>query len=160
MIVSAIAAIGENRALGRDNDLIWRISEDLKRFKSLTTGHPIIMGRKTYESIGRVLPGRLNIIVTRNKDLKIEGATVVQSIDEAIKLAAESGTDETFIIGGGQIYTEALPKTDRLYLTVVKDNKDASVFFPPYEHLFTKKISKEAHTTEDGLSYSFINLER
>lgn len=155
-----IAAIGKNRELGKGNDLLWRIPEDLKRFRSLTKGHPIIMGRKTYESIGRPLPERTNIVVTRDKDWSAEGVLPVASIDEAIQLAKiKPGNDEIFIIGGGQIYELGLPFADRLYLTLIEDFKDADSFFPEYEHLFKKK--KIAGDGEfESVKYAWIDLER
>ena len=113
--VSIIAGIGKyDNALGKNSDLIWRISADLKRFKALTMGHPIIMGRKTFESIGRVLPGRTNIVITRNPQYQVEGALVVSSLDEAIKKAEEIDNQEVFIVGGGEIFKQALPITDKL----------------------------------------------
>ncbi len=121
MRVSIIAAIGENRELGKNNHLIWKFHEDLQRFKRLTTGHPIIMGRKTFESIGRVLPERLNVIISREHGLAIAGAEVVSSVEEAIERVKKIApkTKEIFIIGGGQIYAESMPHVDRLYLTLI-----------------------------------------
>ncbi len=159
--ISAIAAISEiTRGLGKGNDLLWKIPEDLKRFRALTSGHPIIMGRKTFESIGRALPNRLNIVVTRKTDLVIQGALVCNSLEEALEKAKKAaGADEIFIIGGGELYKEALPFTDRLYLTLIKANAEADVFFPEYEKEFTKEISKE-----DGIfgeiKYSWVTLEK
>src|SRR3989338_10723261 len=137
-IVSAIAAIGKNRELGKRSDLIWRIPDDLKRLKALTTGHVVIMGRKTYESIGRPLPNRTNIIVTRNPDFTAPGCLVATSVPDALDLAREHETEEIFILGGAEIYTQALPFTDRLYLTIVDaTDPEADTFFPDYSE-FTK----------------------
>ncbi len=158
--ISIIAAIGQNRELGKENKLLWHIPGELPRFKRITTGHPIIMGRKTYESIGRVLPQRTNIIITRDKALSVEGAEIVHSLDEALALArTKSGNDEIFVIGGGQIFEQALPLTDRLYLTLVRASFDADTFFPSFEDAFTKVIEKEAQKSEE-YSYTFMTLER
>lgn len=156
--VSIIAAIGENRELGKGNDLIWRISADLKRVKELTMGHPIIMGRKTYESIGRPLPGRTNIVVTRTLR-PIDGCIVVDSLNKALETARTIDTEEIFIFGGASLYTEALGETDRLYLTRIHAHADdADVFFPEYS-AFTKEISHEDHP-EHTPPYSWVTLER
>ncbi|UBM60430.1 dihydrofolate reductase [Marinilongibacter aquaticus] len=130
MRVSILVAVAENGAIGKDNQLIWRLSDDLKNFKKLSSGHSIIMGRKTFDSIGRPLPQRHNIVISRNEALEIEGAFVVQSLTEALALAkSKSGNDEVFIIGGAQIYALALPHTDRVYLTRVQAKPDADAFF-------------------------------
>lgn len=157
MKISLIAAIAsENRALGKNNRLIYHIPEDLKRFKEITSGHPIIMGRKTFESIGQPLPNRTNIIITRDLEYYVEGVEVVHSLDEALKEA--EGTDEVFIIGGGQIYQEAISKADKLYLTVVEGNPDADTFFPDYSEF--KKVVFEENHGKDGLKYKLLDLER
>lgn len=159
-MVSVIAALGKNRALGKGNDLLWKIPDDLRRFKRLTLGHPVVMGRKTFESIGKPLPGRTNIVVTRNEAWAQEGVPVARSLDEALaKARAAEGGEETFIIGGAQIYAQALPLADKLYLTLIDDEKDADAFFPEYETLFTKKISEENREVK-GLRYRWIDLER
>ncbi|MGH7245490.1 MAG: dihydrofolate reductase [Candidatus Levyibacteriota bacterium] len=159
MILSAIAAVGEHRELGKEQKLLWHIPGELPRFKKITTGHPIIMGRKTFESIGRILPNRINIIITRDQNYKVDGAVVCSSLQDAIEKAKQSeGADEIFIIGGGQIFAESLPFVQRLYLTIVKGTFDADVYFPDYS-MFTKKIEKEDHD-EDGFTYSFVTLER
>lgn len=157
-IISAIAAIGENRELGKDNQLLWRIPEDLKRFRELTAGHPIIMGRKTYESIGRPLPQRTNIIITRNQDFKAEGCIVIGSVEEAIAKAKEVDQQEIFIIGGGEIYKQAMPLIDKLYLTVVKGNKEADVFFPDYSEF--SHIVKQENSSFNNLVFFYLELTR
>jgi dihydrofolate reductase len=176
--VSAIAAIGaRTRALGKGNDLLFKIPEDLKRFRDITRGHPVIMGRKTWESLpdaSRPLPGRTNIIVSRNTTYqpmtlfshmgkKCHGSTCVhtaQSIRDAIQQARETpGAEETFVIGGSEIFSLALPYTDRLYLTLVESDTEGDVYFPEYEKAFTKKVSEE-HSETDGLRYRFVTLER
>lgn len=161
-MISIIAAIGKNRELGKDNTLLWHIPGELPRFKRITTGHPIVMGRKTYESIGRVLPNRTNIIITRNQELGIksqENVVVVNSLEEALRQAqGKQGDDEVFIIGGGQIFEQALPLTDKLYLTLVDQAFDADTFFPDYS-MFTKVIEKEDHE-DGGYRYSFVTLTK
>ncbi len=159
-MISAIAAIGENKELGGGNKLLWHIPGELKRFKEITMGHPIIMGRKTYDSIGRLLPGRTNIIITRDLSYKLEGAVIAVSLDEALEKAKSSdGGGHIFIIGGGQIFKEALPKVDRLYLTLVhKTFSDADTFFPEYKE-FTKIIEEQDMEGEE-FNYTFKTLER
>ena len=157
-MISAIAAIGKNRVLGKNNELLWRIPDDLKRFKALTTGHVIIMGRKTFDSIGRPLSNRTSVVITRDTEWHHEGVIAVNSIEEAIAKAKEFDT-EIFIIGGAQIYEQALPFVDRLYLTLIDDEKEGDAYFPPYEHLFTKMIAHEDREHE-GLKYKWVDLER
>ena len=156
--ISIIAAIGKNRELGKNNDLIWRISADLKRVKALTTGHTIVMGRKTYESIGRPLPNRHNIVITRDTGFAAPGCTVVHSLEDALKNAAED-ENEIFIFGGAEIYRQALPLTDHLYLTLIEaTDPNADTFFPAYETDFTE-IKRETGT-EANLTYHWLELER
>jgi dihydrofolate reductase len=158
--ISIIAAIGKNRELGKGGELVWRIPDDLRRFKSLTTGHPIIMGRKTFDSIGRALPERTNIVVTRDEAWQKGGAFKASSIEQALELAKQSaGSDEIFIIGGGEIYKQSLPFADRLCLTLIDASKDADAFFPEYENIFNKKTFEEKREF-NGLKYSWINLEK
>lgn len=157
-MISMIAAIASgNRALGKDNKLIYRIPEDLKRFKQITSGHPIIMGRKTFESIGQPLPNRKNIIITRDQEYFAEGVAVVHSLEEALREA--QGDDEVFIIGGGQIYQEAISLADKLYLTIVEGNPEADVFFPDYSE-FKKKVWESEEQESNGFKYRFLELER
>ncbi len=158
--ISIIAAIGKNRELGKNNELIWRISDDLKRVKELTIDHPIIMGRKTFESIGRPLPGRTNIVISSNVTYEAEGCEVSNSLDTAIQLAkAAPGNEEIFIFGGASIYEAALPHTDRLYLTLIDaTDPEADTFFPEYEKEFT--ITRELINTDNEPSYSWQKLER
>lgn len=157
-IISAVAAIGENRELGKNNQLLWRIPEDLKRFRAITRGHPIIMGRKTFESIGRPLPRRTNIIITRNADFKAEGCIIVGSVEEAIAKAKEFDNEEIFIIGGGEIYKQAMPMIDKLYLTVVKGSKEADVFFPDYSEF--SRVIKEENSQFENYKVLYIELTR
>lgn len=156
--ISIIAAIDENRGIGKDNSLLWHIPEDLKRFKELTTGHPIIMGRKTYESIGKLLPGRVNIIVTRNKKYKASGCLLSNSLKSAINKAREKEKTEIFIIGGGEIYRQAIKLADKLYLTSVKGKYDADTLFPDYSE-FSKVLYKRKGKSGKYL-YEFLELAR
>jgi dihydrofolate reductase len=165
--VSIVVAMGvgrlHNHAIGKNNALLWHIPDDLKRFKALTLGHPVIMGRKTFESIvgvlGKALPGRTNIVVTRDESWSYEGVLVAHSLEEAMAKAKEIDSEEIFIGGGTQLYTEALPLVDRLYLTLIEDNKEGDSYFPDYEHEFTKKIKEESHEW-NGLRYTWLDLER
>lgn len=171
-MISIIVAMDEKRGIGKDNKLLWHIPEDLQRFKKLTSGHPIIMGRKTYESIGRVLPNRTNIIVTRDQSYNIPGAIICHSLNEAIQKSegilkpasqrGERAQDDTkkeiFIIGGGQIFQQALPLASKLYLTIVEGNFDADTFFPDYSEF--NKIVKREKKQNEHYKYSFLVLER
>lgn len=160
MIKSIIVAVAENDVIGYDNHLLWHISEDLKRFKSLTLGHHIIMGRKTFESIGKPLPGRVSVIISRQENLKIEGCVVVNSLDEAFEVAKNDS--EAFIIGGGEIYKQALPIVDKIYLTRVHAGFAGDTFFPELNlsEWSTECITKGKPANDDGLGYTFINLVR
>lgn len=161
--ISAIAALGKHtRVLGKEGDLVWDIPADLERFRNLTRGHPVIMGRKTWESIPaerRPLPKRANIVISRNADYQAPGALVVTSIDAALEAAKKAeGADEIFIIGGGAIYEAALPFTDRLILTLVDDETPGDAHFPPYPE-FTKVIEQETHR-EHTPPFEYLTLER
>ena len=151
-MISAVAVIGKNRELGKHNQLLFVVPGDLPRFKLLTMGHPIIMGRKTRESIGRELPGRTNIVISRSGE--------IDTIDKALELARRSpGSEEIFVIGGGEIYTLAMPYVERLYLTVVDaEAGDADTFFPEYSE-FTKVVMDEMHE-EGGMRFRYLTVER
>lgn len=160
-MIALIAAIQKSdRGLGYKNELLYRVSDDLKRFRALTTGNAIIMGRKTFESIGRALPDRSNIVITRNTDFKApEGVTVVHSLEEALTKAKGLGRD-IFIIGGAEIYRQSIGIADRLYLTVIDDHKEADAFFPNYAD-FTTVISREEKTDEKtGAPYTYLVLKK
>lgn len=157
-LISIIAAVGLRRELGRNNKLLWHIPEDLKRFKEITSGHPVIMGRTTYQSIGKSLPGRANIIVTRDESLMISGCTVVHSIAKAISIASAKDDQEIFIIGGGQIYSQGIKFADKLYLTVVEEEADADTFFPEYAN-FNKEIFCQENN-RGNLKYTFLELTK
>ena len=172
--ISLIAAIGKNRELGKDNKLLWHIPEDLKRFKELTNGHPIIMGRKTFESIGRVLPNRLNVVITRDPNFKVEGVVVVHSLKEAIETGSkyhekkdihnteykilDTDENEIFIIGGGQIFEQAMGIADKLYLTIVDGEFEADTYFPEYGQF--SHVAFEKKSSYNGLRYTFLDLTR
>jgi len=164
-VVAAVVAIGKNRELGKEGKLVWRIPDDVKRFRDLTRGHPLIMGRKTFESIlsyrGSPLPDRTNIVITRDPNWKYEGVVVTRSLEEALEKAkAAPGSEEIHIGGGAEIYKEALPLIDKLYLTLIDaEAPDADTFFPLYEHLFTKKVFEEEHEW-NGIRYRYVDLER
>ncbi|PCI30231.1 diacylglycerol kinase [Candidatus Wolfebacteria bacterium] len=163
--ISIIASIGRNRELGRGNDLIWRSKEDMQHFMDTTMGHPVIMGRKTYESIPakyRPLKGRENIVITRNPEWKPEeeGVQIFNSIEDALKYARSKDTEEVFVAGGGQIYSTSLPFTDRMYLTLIDDTvPDSDTFFPDYPE-FKTEVSREEITTDKGLRFSWVVLEK
>lgn len=162
--IAIVVAIGKNRELGKEGKLLWHIPDDLKRFKQLTAGHPVIMGRKTFESIvgyiGGPLPNRANIVVTRDKDYSYEGVHVAHSIDEALEIAkTQPGSEEIHIGGGGDLYKQILPRVSKLYLTLVEDTKEADAFFPEYEKQFTKKVFEEQHEWK-GLKYTWVDLEK
>jgi dihydrofolate reductase len=162
--ICIVVAIGKNRELGKEGKLLWHIPDDLRRFKTLTKGHPIIFGRKTFESVlgynkGRPLPERTNIVVTRDPSYQHDGVIVTASLEEALAKAAELDSEEIHIGGGAQIYEQVLPRVDKLFLTLVDDEKEADSFFPPYEQQFTKKTFDEAHEW-NGLSYRWVDLER
>lgn len=156
--ISLIAALDDKNGIGKEGKLVWHLPGDLPRFKQLTLGHPIIMGRKTFESIGRILPGRTNIIVSRDPMYTVEGATTVTSIEQAITVAENLDKEEIFIIGGGQIYKEVIGKSDRLYLTLVKGDFTCDAFFPEYSQ-FTKVIAKDEKEGE-GYTFTYITLEK
>lgn len=158
--ISLIAAIASgNRALGKDNKLIYRIPEDQIRFKDLTTGHAIIMGRKTFESIGRALPNRMNIVVTSTpSELSGKGVFPVPNLREAFYLAQEKEKKEIFVIGGAKIYEQTIGRADKLYLTIIEGDPDADTYFPDYSE-FKTVVSQQSGEWED-LKYKFVDLER
>ncbi len=163
MTLSALVAVAQNGVIGRNNDLPWRLPADLKRFKRLTMGHHILMGRKTWESIGRALPGRVSVVLTRRPDLAVpDGVQVVGSLDRAVDLARRAGDDEAFIIGGSQIYALALPLLDRLYLTELQSDVDGDVFFPSFDRSAWREIEREEHEADErhAYAYRFVTLER
>lgn len=165
-ILSIVVAASENNVIGRENDMPWKLSTDLKRFKALTLGKPVIMGRKTWQSIGRPLPGRPNIIVTRDADFKAEGGQIAGSLEEAIdlgrKVATELGADEVYIIGGGKIYAQALPFVDRVHLTRVRATVEGDAFFPEIDSENWTQVSTEEVPAGEKDSYPtcYIRYDR
>lgn len=154
-MISIIAVVGKNRAIGRNNQLLWSLPEDMKHFQEKTIGKTVVMGDRTFESIGSPLPGRKNIVVTKLPDFNAAGVEIKNSLEELLEKAKES-LEEIFIIGGGMIYNLSLPYADKLYLTVVEDAPaDADTFFPDYSE-FKNVISREDH---DNGQYKFSFLE-
>lgn len=158
MILSAIVAAGENNAIGKDNDLLWKLPDDMKFFKNTTSGHAVIMGRKTLESFGRPLPNRENIVVTRNEAYRPEGVHVCHTLKEAIQLAEEMEENECFLLGGGEIYRQGLAFCDRIYLTRVHADFDAEVFFPEIDPKEWKEVQRSHHPRDERHAYSFTFL--
>ncbi len=159
MIISFVVAIAENNAIGKDNGLLWHLPTDLKHFKQITNGHTIIMGRKTFDSMGKPLPNRRNIVITRNADLKIEGAEVTTSVDDALALCKTE--EEVFIIGGAEIYKEALDKTDRIYLTTVHQRFEGDAYFPELDRNKWVETAREEHQPDEknNIAFTFSTLE-
>ncbi len=164
--ICIVVAIGKNRELGKNGKLLWHIPDDLKRFKQLTRGHPVIMGRKTFESIvgyiGGPLPERTNIVVTRNPAWRYEGVIVAGTLEDALGKAREFDSEEIHIGGGAQIYEQILPQVDKLYLTLINAGPPAGgadTFFPPYKEQFTRKTFEEERKW-NGIKYTWMDLER
>jgi dihydrofolate reductase len=157
--ITAVVAIASNYAIGKNNQLLWHLPNDLKHFKNITAGGTVIMGRKTFDSVGKPLPKRRNIVITR-QDIAIEGCEVVKSIDEAIAICKTE--DEVFIVGGAEIYRQAMHLTNRIYLTIVHQSFDADTFFPEIDYKQWKETEREDHEVDEKhqFSYSFITLER
>lgn len=156
--INAIAALDDNRVIGTDGRLPWRIPEDSRRFRQLTMGHPVIMGRKTYESIGRELDGRTTIIMTRNTNYIARDCIVMHSLGEALECARSCDDEEVFIGGGEIIYREALDLCDRLYLTLIKGSFEGSVKFPDYSQF--QKVIEKISRRNDTHEYQFVVLEK
>jgi dihydrofolate reductase len=153
-----IAAVARNGTIGRGNALLVRLPEDLKRFKRLTLGHPVIMGRKTYESIGRPLPGRRNIVITRNAAWQADGIETAHSLAEALARTAEA--PQVFVIGGGEIYAQALPRADVLELTELDREFEGDTFFPAWPRERFDEIARETHQAPEGWAYHFVTYQR
>ena len=160
MQLSIIVAMGENRVIGIENRLPWHLPADLQHFKSVTLGKPILMGRKTFDSIGRPLPGRTNIVVTRDASFKPDGVTVVHSIEQAIQAAAEY--DEVMIVGGASFYSQLLPQVSRVYLTLVHEQVDGDAHFPELDPTEWSTVTRIDHDPDEKnrYAYSFLTLER
>lgn len=159
-MINIIVAVAKNGVIGDKNSLLWHIREDMVHFRTLTSGHPVIMGRKTYDSIGRPLPKRTNVVITRDTELQIEGCTMAHSLEEAIALFDPQ--EEIFIIGGAQIYAQALPLAHRIYLTVVERDYQGDTSFPAIDYSIWKQTSREDFSSGEAFEYpfSFITMER
>ncbi|MCX7181727.1 MAG: dihydrofolate reductase [Candidatus Methylopumilus sp.] len=156
--LSIIVAMSSNRVIGVNNSLPWHLSEDLKHFKTLTTGHTIIMGRKTYESIGKPLPNRRNIVISRNLNAFYGGVEVVHSLEDAF--STSSNDEEVFIIGGSNIYEQSLHLVEHLYITEIKKAFEGDAFFPEIDKSLWTESARETHTSSDGLEFSFVSLQK
>ena len=157
--ISIIAALAANRVIGRQNRLPWRLPADLQHFKRITMGKPIVMGRRTWESLPGLLPGRTHIVITRNPGYRADGALVVHSLDEAIQAAG--GVPEIMVVGGAQLYAQAIPLADRMYLTELELDAEGDAWFPDFDRSSWHEISRERHeaTEDNGFPYSFTVLE-
>lgn len=155
-MISIICILGKNKAIGSHNKLIWDIPPDMQRFREITFGHPVVMGRVTYETIGRPLPGRTNIIVTHDQNFRAPRCLIAHSLKDALKMAKKINREEIFVIGGGQIYKETMPAADKLYLTIVNDEPSADTFFPDYPE-FSKIVKEEDHEYH-GIRYKYLEL--
>ncbi len=152
-LISLIVAMANNRVIGKENQMPWHLPADLGHFKAVTLGKPIIMGRKTYESIGRPLPGRQNIILTRDSDYTVDGCDCVGSLEEALALV--KNVEEVMIIGGGHLYSETITQADRLYLTFIDLDVDGDTQFPEFEHLSLTEVKREKHLKDEKNPYDY-----
>jgi dihydrofolate reductase len=157
-LTALVAALARNRVIGVGNRLPWRLPEDLARFKRLTMGAPVIMGRKTRESIGRPLPGRRNIVVTRERKATWEGCVVAHSLEDALALADDAAA--AFVIGGAGLYAQALPRAERLYLTLIDADYAGDAWFPEFDAAAWREVARESGVSADGLGYAFVDYER
>ena len=156
--LSLIVAMAKNRVIGVNNTLPWHLPEDLKRFRALTTGHHIIMGRKTYESLGRLLPNRTTVIVTKNNGYEVEGALIAHSLEEAIALCKND--DAPFIIGGAALYETALPYVSKLYITEIALEVAGDAYFPAIDADDWELTARESHVSEKGLAFDYLTYVR
>jgi dihydrofolate reductase len=162
MRISLIAAMAANRVIGQGNGLPWRLPADMKRFKALTMGHTLVMGRKTYDSVGYPLPGRKTVVITRRPDWTAEGVEVAHSLDEALRLAEGLGGGEVLIAGGGEIFAEALPRADRIYLTRIEQDFPGDTVFPQLDAAAWRLVEQEHHDAggDNPYAFSFEVLDR
>jgi dihydrofolate reductase len=165
MKVSLVAAVAENRVIGKNNDLPWHLPDDMKFFMEVTKGHYVILGRKNYESLPKKfkpLPNRINIIVTRQKDFDAPGCMVVHTMKEALAIARDNGEEEAMVVGGSEIYALALPSADRLYITEVKANVDGDVWFPDFDKKEWNEVSRITHEKDErhAFAFDFVLYER
>ncbi len=162
MIRAIMAAVADNGVIGKDNDLAWHLPADLRHFKKTTSGHYIVMGRRTFESLGKPLPNRTNIVVTRNPDYRQEGAVVVHSVEAALELAERDGQEKVFILGGGEIYRQAMALADYMYITEVHETFQGDTFFPEIDHSVWQEIRREDFPSDEKneYAYSFVEYAR
>lgn len=156
-MISIIVAVAQNGIIGGDNSLLWHISEDLQRFKAITTGHPVVMGRKTFESLGRPLPKRRNVVITRQPDYSPEGVETAHSLEETLGLFGAD--EEVFVIGGGEIYRQALPLADKLYITIVHRDYEGDTRFPTIDESVWKPAAREYHERGKDFEYPFEYID-
>lgn len=161
-VLSAIAAMAEDRVIGKDNQMPWHLPADLKHFKTTTNGHPVLMGRKTFESIGKPLPNRTNIIITRDASYSAPDCLIVTSAEAALSMALEQEMTEVFVIGGAEIYKQLLPQIQRLYLTLIHHKFEGDTYFPELLADEWREVSREKHLADEKnkYDYSFVLLER
>ena len=162
-LISLLAALAEDRAIGRGNTMPWRLPDDLKRFKALTLGKPILMGRKTAQSLGRALPGRLNLVLTGSGQVPFAGMQAVDSLEQALELTAQAGAGELCVIGGGQVYAQLLDRADRLYLTHVHTRvADADAFFPAWDQAGWQEVARAHHPADvhHAVAFDFVDYRR
>ena len=162
MIISLIVAAAENNVIGKDNGMLWHLPSDLKYFKAVTMGHHVIMGRKTHQALGGNLPGRTNVIITRQPNYSEDGALIVHSLEEALNLAKQNGETEAMILGGGSIYEQALPDASRVYLTRVHNSFEGDTYFPKLSEAEWEETKKEFHAANEKnkIDFTFFEYER
>lgn len=162
MIVSLIAAMGNHRVIGVDNRLPWRLPADMKHFRAITMGKPVLMGRKTFESIGKALPGRTNIVVSQDRHFRPDGVRVAYSIEEALAMAGTAGANEVLVIGGASFYAQLLSRAQRLYITEIHHDFQGDAFFPAWEPAEWREVQRYDHAPDgdNAYAYSFVTLER
>jgi dihydrofolate reductase len=159
MIRSIIAAKSDNNVIGKDNDLVWHMPADLKFFKNKTKGHWVIMGRKTFESMDGPLPNRTHIIITRQPDYKAEGCYVVNSVEDAFRIAGEQQLEQVFILGGAEIYALSMDKADQMYITEIKSTFEGDTFFPEIDMTYWKEVNREEHDADEKNPYPYAFVE-
>lgn len=163
MKISQIAAVGKNRVIGKEDGLVWKLPDDFKRFKAITSHHYILMGRKTFDTLGKPLPSRTHVVITRKEDYQVpEGHYVFHSIEEGIDFCKNQGVDHLFVIGGGEIYKQTLPLSDELLLTEVDASPEGDAFYPEFDHSKFKVTFTEFHPADENNQYAFtfVNYER
>jgi dihydrofolate reductase len=159
--ISLVAAVAREGVIGRDNAIPWQLPEDARRFRALTMGHPVVMGRRTWDSLPerfRPLPGRRNVVVTRNAAWRAEGAERAESLEDALRLLA--GAPQVFVIGGAELYAEALPRADELVVTEIDAEVEGDVYFPTWDRAAFREESREEHVSDDGVAFAFVTYAR